>query len=191
MGTTQIVVGTGNLIDPAKLSHVFVSPRKRAQQTFDLLFAEGGIQNSLRDVDVTTTDELAEWLYGAYEGLKTHEIHTLRREHGLDLERPWNIWKDGCENGESANAFAARLDALITKIRRIHGPNMHGEEACDVVLISHGHFLRGFVKRWVQLPLDVPLSLMLDPGGVGIVSYEHHNIHEPSLMVGMAFPSNP
>ncbi|KAL8813368.1 MAG: hypothetical protein Q9200_000324 [Gallowayella weberi] len=71
----------------------------------------------------------------------------------------------------SANAFAARLDALISKIRRIQGANMHGEKASDVVLISHGHLLRGFVKRWVQLPLDVPLSLMLDPGGVGIVRY--------------------
>ncbi|KAL8802576.1 MAG: hypothetical protein Q9182_003741 [Xanthomendoza sp. 2 TL-2023] len=171
MGTTRLVVGTGNLIDPAKLSHVFISPRKRAQQTFDLLFAEASTQDSLGEINVTTTDELAEWLYGAYEGLKTHEIHALRRERGLDLERPWNIWKDGCEDGESADAFAARLDTLISKIRCIQGPNMHGEKACDVVLISHGHFLRGFVKRWVQLPLDVPLSLMLDPGGVGILRY--------------------
>ncbi|KAI4245066.1 MAG: hypothetical protein L6R40_002665 [Gallowayella cf. fulva] len=100
IGTARIVVGTGNLIDPAKLVHVFVSPRKRAQQTFDLLFREGTVQASAHDIDVTTTDELAEWDYGAYEGLKTHEIHARRRERGLDVERPWNIWKDGCEDGE-------------------------------------------------------------------------------------------
>lgn len=71
----------------------------------------------------------------------------------------------------SADAFATRLDALISKIRCIQGPNMHGEKASDVLLISHGHFLRGFVKRWVQCPLDMPLALMLDPGGIGVLRY--------------------
>ena len=48
---------------------------------------------------------------------------------------------------------------------------MHGERACDVVLISHGHLLRGFVKRWIQCPLAMPLSFMLEPGGVGVLRY--------------------
>ena len=46
---------------------------------------------------------------------------------------------------------------------------MHGEKACDVVLISHGHLLRAFVKRWLKLPMDMPLSLMLEPGGIGVL----------------------
>lgn len=79
---------------------VFVSPRSRAQQTFDLLFGET-LAEALTDAGrVTVTEELAEWDYGAYEGLVTNEIIARRRDQGLDKERPWNIWEDGCENGE-------------------------------------------------------------------------------------------
>ncbi|KAL8857324.1 MAG: hypothetical protein Q9178_006090 [Gyalolechia marmorata] len=100
LGTAQTIVGPGNLIDPAKLAHVFVSPRRRAQQTVDLLFGEGLSKSSGEGIDVTTASELAEWGYGLYEGLTTKEIQALRREHGLDVERAWNIWEDGCEDGE-------------------------------------------------------------------------------------------
>ncbi|KAL8842876.1 MAG: hypothetical protein Q9176_002512 [Flavoplaca citrina] len=92
LASAQVVVGPGNLIDRNKLAGVFVSPRQRAQQTFHLLFGD--------KFQVTTTSELAEWDYGAYEGLTTQEIHALRREHGLDLGKQWNIWEDGCEDGE-------------------------------------------------------------------------------------------
>ncbi|KAI4208588.1 MAG: hypothetical protein LQ346_000098 [Caloplaca aetnensis] len=100
LNTSRVVVGTGNLIDPTKLARVFVSPRKRAQQTFGLLFDEKQAQ-ALTDANkVTMTEDLAEWDYGNYEGLVTTEIRARRRNQGLDNERPWNIWKDGCENGE-------------------------------------------------------------------------------------------
>jgi len=49
---------------------------------------------------VETTEKLAEMGYGIYEGLHEHEIRALRKEHGLDKERPWDIWRDGCEEGE-------------------------------------------------------------------------------------------
>ncbi|KAI4157047.1 MAG: hypothetical protein L6R39_000819 [Caloplaca ligustica] len=191
LGTGEAVVGPGNLIDPAKLARVFVSPRARAQQTCDLLF-HGKRANALADAGkITTTEDLAEWDYGAYEGLMTREILDRRRQQGLDQERQWNIWKDGCEDGESADAVAARLDALISKIRDIQAPNMHGEKGSDVILVSHGHLLRAFVKRWLGLPMQMPLSLMVEPGGIGVLSYEHHNVLEPALMVGMALPFKP
>ncbi|KAI4146206.1 MAG: hypothetical protein LQ341_002153 [Variospora aurantia] len=137
LGTSRVVVGTGKLIDPAKLGQVLVSPRNRAQQTFDLLFAEAQAKALTVDNKVKTANELAEWNYGAYEGLLTSEILARRRDQGLDQ---WNIWEDGCENGESAAEVAARLDTLIKHIRDVQAPNMHGEteKACDIVLISHG-----------------------------------------------------
>lgn len=100
LGTKRILVGPGKLIDPAKLAHVFVSPRKRAQTTFDLLFDGAGKDALQRKGIVTTTAELAEWDYGKYEGLVTKEIRARRKEQGLDKEVPWDIWRDGCENGE-------------------------------------------------------------------------------------------
>lgn len=39
-------------------------------------------------------------LFSEYEGLKTNEIREKRKSHGLDQDRPWDIWRDGCEGGE-------------------------------------------------------------------------------------------
>lgn len=46
---------------------------------------------------------------------------------------------------------------------------MHGEDPADVLLVAHGHILRALVKRWLKLPLQDSLSLMLEPGGVGML----------------------
>ncbi|KAL8953795.1 MAG: hypothetical protein Q9222_000360 [Ikaeria aurantiellina] len=188
LATGPMLIGPGKLIDPAKLAQVLVSPRKRALQTADLLFSDMRAQGLASHIEFTTTESLAEWNYGAYEGMVTHQIHARRQEQGLDAHRPWNIWTDGCEGGESADAVTARLDALISAIRDVQAPNMHGEKAADVLLISHGHLLRALVKRWLQFPMGTSLSLMHEPGGIGILSYQHHNVHEPALLVGMAFP---
>lgn len=100
LGTGKILVGPGKLIDRVKLAHVFISPRKRAQATFDLLFDRVGKEALVKDEKVTTTEELAEWDYGRYEGLLTKEIRARRKEQGLDPDKPWDIWRDGCEDGE-------------------------------------------------------------------------------------------
>jgi sedoheptulose-bisphosphatase len=74
--------------------------------------------------------------------------------------------------------------------------------------VAHGHILRAFVKRWLLKPMDEPLSLMMSPGAVGVLrlvlirstrpgflsdheatlSYNHHRIEEPAIMVGMSLP---
>lgn len=38
----------------------------------------------------------------------------------------------------SAVEVAVRIDALISKIRDVQGPNMNTGKPCDVVLVSHG-----------------------------------------------------
>ena len=81
------------------MARVFVSPRKRAQRTLELLFGSGN-QAILENDKITTTDEIAEWGYGDYEGLLTDEIRARRKEKGLDQDQPWDIWRDGCEGGE-------------------------------------------------------------------------------------------
>lgn len=75
---------------------MFVSPRRRARQTFDHLFDAGAI----REGDITLTEDIAEWNYGDYEGLKAHEIKATRKGKGLDSEREYSVWRDGCEGGE-------------------------------------------------------------------------------------------
>jgi probable phosphoglycerate mutase len=88
------LVGAGKLLDPCRLKHVFVSPRVRAKTTLELLLPPSF------GVVAEITEDIAEWNYGDYEGLKNQEIRLLRKKKGLDLEREWNIWSDGCEGGE-------------------------------------------------------------------------------------------
>ena len=148
LSSGKLLLGAGKLIDPAKLAHVFISPRKRAQETFDLLFdgeegAEAGdskgklAREGILSGKVTTTEALAEWDYGDYEGLVTKEIRELRAKRGLDKDGKWDIWRDGCEGGESAQQVTDRLDELIQRIHAIQWPCMHGEKAADVVLVSY------------------------------------------------------
>ena len=100
LASGKIIVGSGKLIDPSKIAHIYVSPRRRAMQTFEIAFSEADRQ-ALRDANkVSETDRLAEWNYGLYEGMLTRDIRALRKGHGLDTERPWDIWRDGCEGGE-------------------------------------------------------------------------------------------
>ncbi|KAG2417101.1 hypothetical protein HFD88_008319 [Aspergillus terreus] len=188
LASGKILVGAGRLIDPEKLAHVYISPRRRAAHTFELAFNDADKQQLKDAQKVSETDRLAEWDYGQYEGLLTKEIRALRAEHGLDKTRPWDIWRDGCEDGESPEQVAARIDSLIAEIRAIHAGNMHGENPSDVLLVAHGHTLRAFTKRWLGYPMDFPLSMMLEPGAVGVLSYQHHSINEPAFLVGYGFP---
>ena len=85
---------------PAKLTHIFVSPRQRARLTLDTLLGETELDIWQKAGKVTITEDIAEWHYGDYEGLLTKEIRARRKEKGLDQEKQWDIWIDGCEGGE-------------------------------------------------------------------------------------------
>ncbi|KAJ5713241.1 uncharacterized protein N7483_010422 [Penicillium malachiteum] len=189
LSSGKIIVGAGKLIDPTNLARVYISPRTRAKETFELAFGEAERQVLNEAQKVSENEErIREWTYGLYEGMITKDIRALRKERGLDTERPWDIWRDGCEEGESAQEVTARIDSLIAEIRGIQKDSMNGEGSADVVLVSHGHFLRAFTKRWLGYPMEFPLALMLDPGAVGVLSYQHHNIGEPAMLVGYGFP---
>ncbi|KAK0745644.1 putative phosphoglycerate mutase [Schizothecium vesticola] len=184
--TASVFVGTAKLLDPAKLAHIFVSPRKRAQQTLQGLL---GGELAGAGVEVTTTEDVAEWDYGDYEGMVVSEIRARRRKNGLDDEgRVWNVWRDGCEGGETKEEATERLDKVVSAIRDIQRPSMKGGRPADVLVVAHGVILRGFVMRWLGYPLEMPLNMMLAPGAVGILSYKNNNIEEPAFNVGMAIP---
>ncbi|TEY55721.1 hypothetical protein BOTCAL_0230g00140 [Botryotinia calthae] len=181
--SARVLVGPSKIINPSKLAHIFISPRTRARRTFEILFDEKTQQQLADKTEIT--EDIREWEYGAYEGLLTAQIRAARKERGLDAEKPWNIWTDGCEDGESADEVKERLDGVIAKIREMQGPYMHGEKGVDVVLIAHGHILRAFAKRWIGFELGRALPMMLEPGAVGVLSYEHHKVDEPAFLLGV------
>ena len=82
------------------------------------------------------------------------------------------------------------MDSLIAEIRNLQAPRMKDSSGPkDVILVAHGHLTRAFAKRWLGYELSFPLSLMMEPGGVGVLSYQHHNIEEPALLLGIGFPA--
>ncbi|KAJ5776447.1 phosphoglycerate mutase [Penicillium nucicola] len=184
------LVGPQKLIDPARILHAWISPRKRTQQTFQHFFGARIPSSDLTiDADkITLSEDLTEWDYGDYEGMRVEEITASRKQRGLDQKNAWNIWQHGCEGGESAEQVTERLDRLIGQISNIQRPYMNGEKPADVVLVAHGLILRAFVKRWLKYPLDAPLTMMLSPGAVGILSYRNHNVDDRGLFIGTALP---
>lgn len=183
-----MVVGPGKALDPQKIAAVFVSPRTRARQTFELMF-DDTTRATLAD-KTEVTEDIREWDYGRYEGKLKKDIVADRAARGVDVDRAWDIWLDGCEDGESPAQISERLDRLIAKIKQIQGPYMNCEKDVDVVIVAHGHSLRAFTKRWLELDLAKKLPLLLEPGALGVLSYEHHNVNEPALSLGVNLGSH-
>ncbi|PAV22280.1 phosphoglycerate mutase [Pyrrhoderma noxium] len=163
------LVGEGKLLDPERICHVYVSPRLRARNTFELLFA-----NLPNPPEHTFTEECREWDYGDYEGLTPAQIK--------EKDRYFSIWRMGCPGGESADEMTKRVDGIIDKIQEKH--RLFFEEGIghrDIVIIAHGHFSRVFISRWVQFPLHLGTHFHMEPAGIAILSYNHRNLKEPAL----------
>lgn len=127
---------------------VVSSPRKRTLRTAELA-----------GLTVTTVDaDVAEWDYGTYEGLTTPEIRA---------ERPdWELWSDGCPDGESPAQVTDRLDRFLSKVRPMLVLG-------DVAVISHGHASRALAARWLGEPVTLGARLSLDTATLSILGHEH------------------
>jgi broad specificity phosphatase PhoE len=127
---------------------VFTSPLQRAYQTCELT----GF-GSVAEVD----NDLVEWDYGDYEGLRSDEIH---------LERPdWQLFRDGCPGGESPQQVAARADRVVQRVRAVSG---------HVLIFSSGHFLRMLAVRWCNVePLANARCFMLSTASLSALGYEN------------------
>jgi probable phosphoglycerate mutase len=129
-----------------KFTHVFTSPRGRAMRTCEL----AGLSAT-----AVIEPDLAEWDYGAYEGLTTSRIRQ---------ERPgWDLFADGVPGGESAADVARRVDRVIARVRRVPG---------DVACVAHSHVLRVFAARWIGLDPSVGRSLVLDPAAYSELGWD-------------------
>jgi len=130
------------------------SPLQRARRTAELAGCPGA------EVDA----DLAEWDYGAYEGLTSEQI---AEEHG----GPWNLWRDGVPAGRTPgeNAFDVRrrADAVLGRARAIMATGR------DVVLFAHGHLLRAVGAAWLELRPEDGAVFSLSTGSVCVLGFEH------------------
>ena len=130
-----------------RFAKVLTSPLQRAFRTCEL----AGF-GAVAEVD----PDLVERNYGDYEGLRTAEIHAVRPG--------WQLFRDGCPNGESPQDVGARADRVVNRVRAFKG---------DVLIFSSGHFLRVFSARWLGLEPFAGKLFMLDTASLSALSYEH------------------
>ena len=134
------------LIAGAKFSHVLASPRRRARETCELSGASDRPE---------IEEDAAEWHYGDYEGVRSTDIRK---------ERPdWDIFRDGCPNGETPAEIAARADRLIKRISAMRG---------DVALFSHGQFGMVFAARWIGLDVGQARHFRIGTATMSILTYD-------------------
>ncbi|WP_236789195.1 histidine phosphatase family protein [Amycolatopsis sp. GM8] len=126
---------------------VVTSPRRRAVRTAEL----AGL------VVDETTEDLAEWDYGDYEGITTADIRKT--------VPGWTVWSGPVPGGESAADVTARADKLLDRVRAALAET-------EVILVGHGHFGRVLVARWLGLPAQSGVHFGLDPAGVSVLGDE-------------------
>jgi len=130
-----------------KFAKVLTSPLQRAARTCQLA-AFGDVADTDRD--------LVEWNYGDYEGRTSADIHS---------ERPdWQLFRDGCPNGESPNQVGARADRVVKRVRAIEG---------NVLIFSSGHVLRVLAARWLGLEAAGGRYFVLGTASLSALGYEH------------------
>jgi broad specificity phosphatase PhoE len=141
---------------------VLTSPRRRAQDTAALV-----TPGLLDSPEAIVDPDLAEWDYGAYEGLTSPQISAAFGES-------WNLWENGIQpdaegRGEQAGDLLARNQAVI---RRAHHTLNAGE---DVLLFAHGHYLRTLGATWIGAPIRLGEFLVLDTAAMCVLGFEHGN----------------
>ena len=137
----------GERLKGMHFAKVFTSPLRRAKRTCEL----AGFGSAAE-----TDPNLIEWDYGRYEGLRSGEI--LK-------ERPdWQLFRDGCPEGESPAQVGERADRVIERVRAITG---------NVLLFSSGHFLRVLAARWLGLEPQGARHLLLGTASLSTLTYEH------------------
>jgi broad specificity phosphatase PhoE len=128
-----------------RFAHVCTSPLLRARVTAEL----AGFPDAELDPD------LMEWDYGEYEGITTPQIR--------ETVPGWTVWTHPVPGGEAAGDVAARADRVLRRLEALDG---------DVLVVSHGHFLRALAARWLEQPIELGGRLSLATACLGVLGHE-------------------
>jgi len=144
----------GERLAGVAFAKVFASPLQRAARTCAL----AGF-GSAAELD----RDLVEWNYGDYEGLRTVEIHAKHPD--------WQLFRDGCPNGESPDEVGVRANHVVSRLRAIQG---------DTLIFSSGHFLRVLAVRWLGREPAAGRFFTLNTASVSILGYEN-DVSQPVI----------
>lgn len=152
----------GDRIRAFSFSHVLTSPLLRARRTCEL----AGLSPPAR-----IQSDLSEWDNGDYESRTHEEI--------IAAQPQWNLFRDGCPNGEMPEQISARADRLIGQLIELDG---------NVALFSHSHFGRVLAARWVGLPVKHAQPFLLSTASLSILRYEHDRTDQPAIELWNSAP---
>ncbi|WP_328584563.1 histidine phosphatase family protein [Streptomyces sp. NBC_00370] len=144
------------LLAGLKIGLTLVSPAQRTRRTAELA--------GLDPYEVVP--DLHEWDYGGYEGVTTEEIYETRPG--------WDLWTDGVtpgpadHPGEGPAAVGERADRVLTRVLEALRTSDD-----DVVLVSHGHFLRVLTARYLGLAPAGGGYFKLETGTISRLGTEH------------------
>ncbi len=145
----------GQQLQGFEFARTWTSPLRRARQTCERVAPD-------RAVDCEP--DLAEWDYGNYEGKTSADIRQ---------QRPgWEVFRDGCPNGESPVQVSARADRLIARLQR---------ETGNIALFSHGQFGAVLAARWVGLAIAQARHFSLDVASVSVLACDPHHPQVPVI----------
>ena len=65
-----------------------------------------------------------------------------------------------------------RVDRAVTKVKARTG---------NVLVFSHGHFLRMLAARWIGQPVGFAQHLLLGTASLSILDFDHHSPDEPAI----------
>ncbi|MGV9411907.1 acid phosphatase [Nocardia sp. NPDC003693] len=144
-------LAAGKLLEDLRLRDPLVlsSPRQRATRTAEL----AGL------TDVRIDDDLAEWDYGAYEGLTTVEIQRTAPD--------WTVWTAAVPEGETAEQVGRRADRVLDSVL----PELTRR---DVVLVGHGHFSRVLIARWAEFGVIEGRRFFLSTAAITVLGHDYH-----------------
>ncbi|MGO9443538.1 MAG: histidine phosphatase family protein [Thiobacillaceae bacterium] len=145
----------GKLLRDIVFDHVLTSPLKRARQTCTLVGLDKASENE---------PDLAEWDYGDYEGQRSLDILSGRPD--------WNVYRDGCPNGEMPAQVSDRADRLLARLRALTG---------NIALFSHGQFGCVLAARWIGLAVAEARHFTLGTASLSIFAFDPHHPAVPVI----------
>jgi probable phosphoglycerate mutase len=117
--------------------------------------------------------DLTEWDNGDYEGKTRAEIFSLRPN--------WNLFRDGCPNGEMPADMLTRADRLVARFSELDG---------NVAVFAHSHLGRVLTARWIGLAVEYAECFLLDTASVSILNFDREDGKQRSLKLWNSTPQN-